>query len=165
LRVIFSSNEAPKLDNTEANKRRAIICTLSKIKGEKISETVYEKMLMDEAEFFINAAVQAYEKSGMGHIHCDQSVLEDYAATMHSEIENLFEKYFEDDPIGHVQPIKMEEILQKERTQGVDIAGFRDWLVREKGVRKQKVTTGEMGEFGYKLGYRVYRGIRLKKHF
>lgn len=165
LRILFSTNNPPQVGNTEANRRRAIICEIAKISGEQISEAVYEKKLMDEAEMFINAALQSYEKCGSGHIRTDQDVLEEYASTMNSEVEHLFDKYFEEDPEGHVVPHKMEEILQKERSQGVDIIRFREWLIKEKDVKKRKVRRNEMDEFGYKLGCRLYRGIRLKKEF
>ena len=162
-KFLFLSNSAPELNESPANRRRAIYCRMEEVPVEKrIAPTAYSALLWREGPTWLARCKELYKKTATGSdfIPTNDDSLSEVIDAHEETIVDLVERWFlvseelDTDP-GHMQALLRKEGLRDPRLQ----RAFFAILGRRYGVTKvQKRGTGDERH----NRRRAYRGVGVR---
>ncbi|HEY5688545.1 MAG TPA: DUF5906 domain-containing protein [Yeosuana sp.] len=133
-KFIFFSNFQPELSSKLADLRRIILCHVGPITGEPDSH--YTDKLWEERAAILYKCRSIYEKisTGKGVIQCEK--LDTTSIAMDSEVayDSVFEEYLNEG--GEISGIALYNLIRGSlRNHNIKMTQFKDWLLRQKGVK------------------------------
>lgn len=133
-KFIFFSNFQPELSSKLADLRRIILCHVGPITGEPDSH--YTDKLWEERAAILFKCKMAYEEiaSGKGVIACEKLDTSGIAIDGEMAYESVFNEYLSEG--GEIGGLELYDLLRGGlRNHNLKMNQFKDWLIRQKGVK------------------------------
>lgn len=159
-KIIFASNEKPKLTGAEADTRRAIYAELRPVEGELLGKEEYEGRLWAEAAAFLWKCRQAYVPwAKAAEIPIDREALEELVRSSEEKWYAVCERYLVFGPGQSMPPMDMLDLCRGlGKFSDADTGKFKTYLERQHAVKKTRCPVGEDGKRPWK-----YLGVALNK--
>lgn len=153
-KFLFLGNDAPGLNESPANRRRAIYCHIEPVAGVLESAASYEARLWDEAASWLGKCWKAWtEVSESGFIPVEAESLSGIIDSHEEPFLDLMERWFEfgkGGEGGEVSPLHMQEILRREGIKSpFEQRKFFAFLVRRFGVKRSRMREGTLRRWAY----------------
>lgn len=154
-KFLFLSNEAPALNESIANRRRAIYCKMLPISGAPIPAREYEARLWSEGPAWLARCVKRFRETS-GFIETSSKTLHEIMDSNEEQLLDLVERWFDMGRTYEMKPGEMQEILRREQVRsGREQRKFFDFLERRYRVGKIRKGTD--------VRTRVYTGLRVNE--